>query len=214
MTLIEMLVVVGIIGVMTSMVVPAFNSIGRTASLNSTGNQIADLMSMARQNSVSKNGMTAVVLVTDTTCGQQALAVMQLLPLENDQALTSSNWTQITGWFRLGAGVFADVNANDSSTCTTFQTAVNGAAQTSGPPLPVVTFGNKQPGSYKYVLFNSSGALFSGSNAMLFLSNGTIPAGSVSGAFNPPVAPGSSLPSRYYKLTAIAASGQVKIDLP
>ena len=214
MTLIEMLVVVGIIGVMTSMVVPAFNSIGRTASLNSTGNQIADLMSMARQNSVSKNGMTALILVTDTTSGQQALTVMQLLPLENDQALTSGNWTQITGWSRITGGVFADVNPNDSSTCTTFQTAVNGAAQTSGPPLPVVTFGNRQPGTYKYVLFNSSGALFSGSNAMLFLANGILPTGSTSGAFNPPIASGSSLPSRYYKLTAVAATGQVKVDLP
>ncbi|HEX4086984.1 MAG TPA: prepilin-type N-terminal cleavage/methylation domain-containing protein [Chthoniobacteraceae bacterium] len=213
-TLLELLVVVGIIGVMTGLVIPAFSSIGQSGALNSAGNEMADLMGLARQNSLSKNGMSAIVLVTNTSTREQVVSVMQLLPRQDDQPLQSSDWTAITGWIPLPAGVFADVSPSDPGTCTTFQNASNGAPVSSGPPLPYVSIGGMQPATYKYALFCSGGSLLSASNAMLFLSNGHVDPPTGNAVFTPPILSGSSYPGNYYRLTVVAATGRVEIDRP
>lgn len=62
-SLIELLLVVAVMGLLAALTLPAFNSMGRSMSLTSGGQQIADAFTLARQQAVSKSRKAEVRLI-------------------------------------------------------------------------------------------------------------------------------------------------------
>lgn len=109
-TLIEMLAVVGILSIVLALAVPAFQNLGKANSLSSAGNTTANLISAARQNSVSRNVLTAFVVLTGT--GTEA----DYRTFGLFERGVSGGWQQIGAWETLPQGIFVD--AADKINCS------------------------------------------------------------------------------------------------
>ncbi len=95
-TLIELLIVVAIMAMLGGLATPALMKSYRSSSLTQAGNRLTDVAMLARQNALSRNTMTAVVMVTSTSAqlagiSHDALTVIELSP-------SQGGWNQITGW--------------------------------------------------------------------------------------------------------------------
>lgn len=210
MTLVELLVVVAILMLMMAAVVPAVTTISRGRSLVIGGNQIANLANLARENALSNNSMTALIVPTDINMEKRnrMAGLFQLLPSDNGTVPSSANWTQISSWETLPQGVVIDPGTftfNDSSD----------PASTPGvpmPPFPPIRYGAGNCASYRYVVFLPGGGLLSGSSTLLRMVEGFLPAGSSKVSYTHPANGG--LPANYYDITLIAATGRLKIDRP
>lgn len=120
-SLIELMVVVLIIGILAGFVVPAVNGVGRSSSLVAAGNSVVDMVNFARQEAMTKNTMTALIVLGDqpnpptSPSGQQdvsqdyrALTVVEYDPV--------AGWSQITAWEILPAGIIFDFKDQANST--------------------------------------------------------------------------------------------------
>ncbi len=127
-SLVELLVVMGIISILASLSVLAMKA-GFTG-LTSAGDQVSGVFAFARQEAISKNTLTAVVLVTSNSAGDAAyrtFAVFELTLPTYGSAPTSSDWNQASKWWTLPTGMVVD----DSSGVSTFL-----ATTTITPALP------------------------------------------------------------------------------
>ncbi len=61
----ELLVVMGVMAILASLSVAAFGGT-KAMDLSNAGNLVVDLVNQARQNSISKNVMTALLLARDS----------------------------------------------------------------------------------------------------------------------------------------------------
>lgn len=95
-TLIEFLSVIAVISVLTAVVTPSLLSSFRSSALTQAGNQIADLAILARQNALSRNAITAIVVVT--SANDQALQdrSVAMLEMKADRV-----WRQVGAWIFL-----------------------------------------------------------------------------------------------------------------
>jgi uncharacterized protein (TIGR02596 family) len=59
-TLVELLTVVGIMILLMAMVIPAFNSVGRTSNLTNGANMVVDQLNLARQTALTQNRLVQV----------------------------------------------------------------------------------------------------------------------------------------------------------
>lgn len=82
-----------------------------SSSLTSSGNQLVDMVAMARQNSISKNAYTAVVIKSQGTGAYSAYCLLQSTPQDDG---TFGAWTAITPWHFLGRGITFDSGSNDT----------------------------------------------------------------------------------------------------
>jgi prepilin-type N-terminal cleavage/methylation domain-containing protein len=156
-SLIEMLIVILIIGILTGLVVPAVNGFGRSSGLTNGGNMVANLVTIARQEAMAKNTMTALVLLTNqgTEDDYKTLTV-----LEYDR---NTGWSQTIAWNRLPDGVVVD--RNDADNCTFLSN--------SPQPFPFLSRVPGQlnpPVQYQGTQVSSP----SGYAARIFLSNGSL----------------------------------------
>src|SRR5688572_20486513 len=65
-TLVELIVVIALIVLLVALVAPAFTGSGRATALKAGGNNVANLALLARQNSLTKNAMTALVVISNS----------------------------------------------------------------------------------------------------------------------------------------------------
>lgn len=204
-TLIELLVVIAICITLMSLLIPAFNSIGKATLLTASGNQIVNLANFARENSMSKNAMTALVVLTDPALDNRSrtFTIFELTPPANGVQSQTSDWKQVSKWETLSPGIIADL-------CT-FQDS----SQQPLPPLPAFKYGTKTPASYKYAVFLPGGALLGGSTMLVRLSEGYYQTGAASPVYTQPK-PGAApaTPADYYNITILAVTGRTKIDRP
>ena len=109
-TLLELMVVIGIMAVALGFAVPAFQSIGRGTALTSAGNMLTSLASSARQNSASRNVLTAMVLITGTgtEADYRAIGLYEFG--------ASGFWQQVGKWETLPVGIAVD--ATDHVNCS------------------------------------------------------------------------------------------------
>ncbi len=146
-SLIEILMVISIMAILVSVGAPSFLSSYRASGLTDAGNQLDNVATLARENAISHNARTAVVLMTtdpyDSTLSGRAFSVWQM---QSDQT-----WTQSSRWQFLPASS----KAYDDPTAT-----VTGFPA----PLPTITIqGNPLPAAdYSAFIFNPDGSMYTG----------------------------------------------------
>lgn len=127
---------------------PATLSSFRDSKLTKAGNSLFDALTLARQNAMSRNTLTAVVLVnelpSDTSISGRALA---LLDMNADGV-----WNQIGGWIILPEGTRA-FEGGPSSTS-------NSLPQFSDATPPPLRFRGSDIGAYTAIAFKPDGTMF------------------------------------------------------
>lgn len=189
-SIVELLTVVAIVAVLSTIVgVGTGSKPGR--QLESTGLKAANVLELARQNSMSRDAMTAVVLTKGNT---PQMSVFELRPRADGLALTSADWVQVGRWEALPDGIVVDKDTFTEGTATT----------TPAPPIPRVKGQTVAPTAFSYTTFLPSGRLADSTPATLRFAAGQ------AGAAHQTASDGE--PVNYFKLTIISATGRVKID--
>lgn len=146
-SLIELLAALALMSLLMASIAPALVSSQRGSSLSHAGNRFADLITTARQTSLSRNVMTAVVLVTDTTDATLNGRVLGLLEMDGDHV-----WRQAGGWIQLPEAVSAR-DVNGAAPHNTLP-----AAADSVPPVLASLKGDPSPG-YSALVFYPDGRM-------------------------------------------------------
>lgn len=147
-SLVELLTVVSFIAVLTAVTVPAIQTVFQSRQLTANGNLIADLAGSARQNSMSKRGLTALVMVTDYPLNRELNSRLFAL-FEFDSSPGSPAWRQITAWQILSQGGVVEPSGS--------QTFIGQNPTLSHPPGSLSYQG--QPVEYCYQVFAPDGSL-------------------------------------------------------
>jgi len=211
-SLTEVLVVLGIMSIVAAFATYGIPGLKSFAELNTACNQVANLVDLAKETAISKNEMTAVVVITDPTVARhnQILVAYELQPTTDGSPPTSANWKQLTSFKMLPGGAVVD----PTSSTFTFNNSTD-ASPLAGVPatsFPAITFDNQKVSSFKYVVFTAGGSLLSENPAIIRISPGVFPTGSSSVVYTGGTKSGA--PLNYYNLTILAATGNVKIDRP
>lgn len=199
----ELLVVTAILATLAGLVAPAFNQIGSAGALASAGNQVANLVNLARTQALARNSMTALVVATDSTLEQayRAVAVFELAPRQDGQTSQTTDWRQISKWETFRNGVIVDpaLTLNEKSD----------SAATPGvpaPALPSMQISGKPVGAFRYLVFLPGGTLLSGQTESLKLKEGYFPPSSATPVF--------THASNHYGITILPATGRTIITRP
>lgn len=196
-SLIELLTVIAMMALLTTLAAPAFNNLGKSSLLSSEGNRVVNLVNYAGQNSTAKNAMTALVMI-DPQSGSayRAFALFECLP-------EATEWKQVSSWEVLKDGIVLDPSC--------FTTFADSGTQPQ-PAFSPIRFQNSVVGAYKYVIFLPNRSLLQNTSAQLKLAEGNIPAGTSAPAYTRPAADGS--PANFYAITVLGPTGRPKIDRP
>lgn len=109
-SLVEMLAVVALIAVMAVLVIPAVSGFGRSAAMTSAGTLVTNLATLARQDAMSKNTVTALVMLADEGTPQDFRSFTVL------EYHLNQGWWQIANWETLPDGVIVDRSDSVNST--------------------------------------------------------------------------------------------------
>jgi prepilin-type N-terminal cleavage/methylation domain-containing protein len=202
-SLVEMLVVISIMATVTVAAFAGLFGVGGSFKLSGAGNRVSNLALLARQNSLSKNAMTALVMIgTSGTEGDyRAFRLFEIVPRTDGQPLTSADWSPLGSWETTPDGVVVD-------TCTF---APNSVAVT--PPMPQILYRDSVVTSYQYVVFLPTGALLGGTSSSVRLVQGFRAPGSQVTTYTS-ARGGDGKGANYYNVCLLGASGRVKIDRP
>jgi prepilin-type N-terminal cleavage/methylation domain-containing protein len=103
-SLIELLAVVAILSALAGLTVGSLSPV-KANSLTAGGNQIADLLASARQNSISRHSFTAVVI---KSAGDKRFSAHCLFELARNDNGTFAAWKMVAPWRSLPDGVKFD----------------------------------------------------------------------------------------------------------
>jgi prepilin-type N-terminal cleavage/methylation domain-containing protein len=204
-SLLELLLVMAIAAGSMMLLAPMLANGGKSAVLDGAGNLLADLINSARQNALSKNAMTAMIIVTDSSVdSRNRLFTMLELPVHEDNTTKalSSEWKQIAKWETLAQGVVVDANNWTSST------------QAVSPAFPQLKYGGQTIAldGFQYLIFLPDGSTLSSIPTTVQLVEGYMPKGGTTLFHTSTLKNGVS--ANYYKLTVLNATGRIKIDRP
>ncbi len=172
-TLTELLVVIGIIGLMLALVLPAFTGLGRSAGMNSAVMQVRTTLALARQWAITTRQSTYVVFADGATVSAAAAT-------ERDKAYRafavwgSGQTNYIKEWVTLAPGVVitSDTSGFPGSGHGDNVLAPSGS-NTRSIPYPKSTNANAQ---VRVVAFKSDGGLDTSinSSAEVYLTEGIV----------------------------------------
>jgi len=137
-TLVELLVVITIIALLTSMSVLGLKSIVGDAGLTGAGNQMSQFFSFARQEAISKNTCVAIAVLTTPNVGSAQYRVLSAWELVTPSDGTPSYWIQASKWQTLPQGITvdsADVNLPNGVAANSFLQSA-----TVNPALPAMAY--------------------------------------------------------------------------
>jgi prepilin-type N-terminal cleavage/methylation domain-containing protein len=196
-SLVELLVVMAIIGVMAALLLPAFNSIGKSQLLSAQGNNLVNLIDLASQNSAAKNAMTAMIAIPGSSTNSVGFGLFEYVP-------EGSGWKQISKWETLKDGIVA-YYPNDAYKFTDYPSVK--------PPLldfPAINYRGAAVPAFQYLIFLPSRSLLQSTSAQVQVAEGFSSAGSIT--FTRPASGGG--PANFYKVTVLGTTGRAKIDRP
>lgn len=152
-TLLELLVVVGIIILMLAALVPAITSLSKSNSINTGGRMVANLLTVARSEAINRRALIRFEIATDWP-NDLSSAYRKITLVQHD--LTSGVDKQLTNWETLPTGVIFKLQDPLGSTPPAgsgkYLFALN---QTQSPKLKV----GGVDVSTSYVEFTPTGAL-------------------------------------------------------
>lgn len=101
-SLVELLTVVAMLGAMMAMVTPALLNSHQGSVLTTSGNTMADLAALARQNAASRHIITALIITSKTNSSvKQSVTVVEY-------EIAKKNWKRSHQWIRLAESVAAE----------------------------------------------------------------------------------------------------------
>jgi prepilin-type N-terminal cleavage/methylation domain-containing protein len=205
-SLVETLTVLAVMSILTVLTLSSV-SVLRSTTLASSGNQMADVFAMARQNSISQNAYTAVVIKSQGTGAYSAYCLLQLVRQDDG---TFGAWTEITPWRYLGQGVvFESGQANDTFTSTSVSLPENlpAAFPFQGQSINLTS-------TTVYQCYQPDGTLVGGQTSALRLRLIEGKVDPSSGAFTYQGATVSGQEVSYYDLVFVSNTGVTMIERP
>jgi type II secretory pathway pseudopilin PulG len=201
-TLVEILVVVALMIIVIGLMSPALHQIGKSRSLANTGNHMVDLIANARQNSMTKNCLTVLIISTGANQWNSCI-LYELRPRADGSAPVSQDWKPISKWETLPSEITID------DTTLVDQTA----SATLPASLPVIQYGKSTIAEYHFVTFMPRGTLYpktlpSDGNPSLRLVQGTRSGQTV--LYTSTKKDGTV--ANFYKITVLTATGGTKIE--
>jgi len=204
-TLVEFLVVIAIVGTMMGLATLSLKGVSSGVALSGEGNRISTLITLARQNAMSKNTPTALVLSTDPSLDVRlrAMSIWEATPRNDGSLPVAADWKQISKWETLKTGV---VFAPPSGTQMDLPTV------SSNPPFPALTFEGQSIAADGFVckIFLPAGGLLTALPGIVTLAEGVVPAGATSPVYTNTNADGT--PANTYTITVVAATGHMVVE--
>jgi prepilin-type N-terminal cleavage/methylation domain-containing protein len=127
-SLIELLAVIAILSALAGLTVGSLSPV-KAHKLSVAGNQIADLLASARQNSISRNALTAVVIKSGGLARYSAYCLFELARNEDG---AYGAWKPVAPWRLLPEGIRFDPSPSPDN----FVTIANSRTGTAGQSLP------------------------------------------------------------------------------
>jgi prepilin-type N-terminal cleavage/methylation domain-containing protein len=127
-SLIELLATMAILSALAGLTVGSLSPI-RAKGLTAAGNQIAELLATARQNSISRHAFTAVVIKSGGIARYSAYCLFELS--RNDEGAFVA-WKPLAPWRLLPEGIRFDPTESPDN----FMTSTNSRRGTAGQDLP------------------------------------------------------------------------------
>lgn len=206
-SLIELLTVVGIISLMLVMTAPLMKGPGDSQKLRTAANMVTGLSTLARQNSLGQNALTALVCLGKTGSaerGLRSMALFELRPHEDGTPTTANDWKQITPWKQLPDGVLIDDDTSQS-------TFLSPLSVQPAPNLPAnLTVSGKSVGDYSFQVFQPNGRILGGKAVTLKLLPGILK----DGVIQPTAAATKDATKNYVVVSFISTTGQTKVFQP
>jgi prepilin-type N-terminal cleavage/methylation domain-containing protein len=208
-SLIELLSVIAIMSIVAGISVSSlvFSS---SVNLTAEGNNISDTIAFARQNSISQDSFTAIVVQTNGAGSYTIYCLMQLKRDTSTGSFASSTWQQLTAWRHLENGVVFDPSASVPGSANFFGASgslMGAPTNLSYQGVPMVL-----PNSGTLQVFRPDGTMTMNQTIRLRLVRGSwnSPQGTVSyqGTLN------GSVPANYYDVLFLQNAGQTKIIRP
>jgi prepilin-type N-terminal cleavage/methylation domain-containing protein len=204
-SLIELLAVMAIISALAGLTVGSLSPVKANA-LTAGGNQIADLLTAARQNSLARHAFTAVII---KSMGEARYSAFCLLELTRNDDGTFSEWKMTAPWRVLPEGIRFDpravagpANFVDTSSRPSTPSPLPASIQFRGSAVALSS-------EAAYQIFAPDGTLTKGDPVRLRLveagedtGSGLIYTGQQS----------SGQPANYYDIVVIGETGQPKVE--
>jgi len=205
-SLVEILTVLAITSILTILAVSSVSAL-RSTALTASGNQMVGVFAMARQNSISQDAYTAIVIKSNGTGAYSAYCLLQLTR-QGDGTLGA--WTAITPWHNLGQGiVFESGQANDTFTSSSIALpeALPASFPFQGQSIDLTA-------TSVYQCYQPDGTLMGSQSPALRLRLIEGHVDSSSGAFTYQGATVSGQEVSYYDLVLVGNTGVTKIERP
>jgi prepilin-type N-terminal cleavage/methylation domain-containing protein len=205
-SLIELLAVMAILSALAGLTVGSLSPVKANA-LTAGGNQIADLLTSARQNSLSRHAFTAVVIKATGNARYSAFCLYELT--RNDDG-TFLAWTMVAPWRFLPEGIRFDprtlagpaVNFVDMSTPPSVPSALPATVPFRGSNVTLSS-------DAAYQVFAPDGTLTKQAPVRLRLVEGAEDSGS--GIIYTGKQSGGQ-PLNYYDIVVVRETGQAKVE--
>jgi len=193
-------------GILSALTVSSFSSL-RGTSLTAAGNQMADVFAMTRQNSITHNDFTAVVIRTQGVGVCSAYCVLELARGDDG---TFGSWTQLRPWKYLPPGVVfetgqgsVDTFMSSSQTSATLPLALPTSFPFQGSSIDL------SGGGDVVQCYQPDGTLVGGVPLRLRLVQGTADPSSGNVTYSGKLVSGTEV--SYYDIYFIANTGATKI---
>lgn len=205
-SLIELLAVMAILSALAGLTVGSLSPVKANA-LTAGGNQIADLLTSARQNSLSRHSFTAVVIKSTGDARYSSFCLFELT--RNDDG-TFSAWKMTATWRFLPEGIkfvpgtFTGLaNFVDMSSPPSIPLALPATVPFRGSAINLST-------DVAYQVFAPDGTLTRGAPVRLRLFEGAEDAGS--GIIHTGQKDAANQPANYYDIVVLRETGQAKVE--
>jgi hypothetical protein len=206
--MIELMFVMAVIVVLVSLVVPAVSNFGKATGLVAGGNMVVNLAGVARQTAMTRNSLSALVLL-GAHGSEDDFRAFSVLSYEPGVA-----WTAVTPWQALPEGIVVDrsgeMDLSDGSSGTFVARSPKALPFQVGRELPVRHHG-KPVYAYALRVFLPGGSLQNAEEpAHLRLVEGFLNGAEVT--YTRPGAGGK--PANFYDVALIGATGIAKASRP